>query len=200
MEHWLLQGMIMKQNLVIFDMDGTLFQTNEANYQAYTKAMVLCEISIPVNKDFFYQHCNGRSYRDFLPLLVPDITEAQIQQIHDKKTEIYPQYIQYVSLNHNLFSLIRSIHDTHYIALVTTATWENTSGILDHFHVMNEFDLVVTQKDVSHYKPDPEGFLKAMEYFHVKPEHTVIFEDSDVGIEAAKASGADYVRVAFGEV
>ena len=41
--------------------------------------------------------------------------------------------------------------------------------------------LFFTIDDVKNGKPDPEGFLKAMEYFKVKPENTIIFEDSDVG-------------------
>ena len=47
-----------------------------------------------------------------------------------------------------------------------------------------------TQEDIHKPKPDPEGFLLAMEHFGVTPADSVIFEDSDVGIEAARASGA----------
>ena len=48
---------------------------------------------------------------------------------------------------------------------------------------------------MSKKKPDPEGFLKAIEYFDVNPEDTVIFEDSDVGIQAALASGSQVVQI-----
>ena len=48
---------------------------------------------------------------------------------------------------------------------------------------------------VTKMKPNPEGYLKAMEYFKIKLEETIIFEDSDAGLEAAKSSGAFYYKV-----
>ena len=44
-------------------------------------------------------------------------------------------------------------------------------------------------------KPDPECYLTAMDYFKVKPEDTIIFEDSESGLKAAEASGAFYYKV-----
>lgn len=44
-------------------------------------------------------------------------------------------------------------------------------------------------------KPNPEGFLVAMNRAGVSRKNTLIFEDSDTGIEAAEKTGADYVRV-----
>ena len=46
------------------------------------------------------------------------------------------------------------------------------------------------QEDISVPKPDPEGFLIAMEYYNAKPSQCVIYEDSDVGIEAPNKTGA----------
>lgn len=55
--------------------------------------------------------------------------------------------------------------------------------------------ICLTQEDVMKMKPDPECYLKAMDYFKVKPEDTIIFEDSDAGLEAAAKSGAFYYKV-----
>jgi HAD superfamily hydrolase (TIGR01509 family) len=54
---------------------------------------------------------------------------------------------------------------------------------------------LVTQEDVINVKPDPEGFILAMKNFGIKSQDTIIFEDSLVGIEAAKKSGANYFIV-----
>ena len=77
---------------------------------------------------------------------------------------------------------------------MTTASKENCREILGALNIMDIFDLILTHDDIEKVKPDPEGFLKAMQYFKAKPEETIIFEDSDVGIEAAKQSGAFYYR------
>ncbi len=67
---------------------------------------------------------------------------------------------------------------------------KNTIELLDEFDIMHIFDLILTQEDIARTKPDPEGFLNAMQYFEIDPKRTIIFEDSEVGIKAAIASGA----------
>ena len=52
------------------------------------------------------------------------------------------------------------------------------------------FDYIITGDDIKNSKPDPEGFNKAIEYFEANPSDVVIFEDSDVGVEAARKTGA----------
>ena len=79
-------------------------------------------------------------------------------------------------------------------AVVTTASKENCYDILNQFGLVDLFDLILTHDDISKSKPDPEGFLKAMDYFDAKPTETIIFEDSEVGLEAAEKSGAYYYK------
>lgn len=62
--------------------------------------------------------------------------------------------------------------------------------ILNFYKVSERFDLSISQEDVSRPNPDSEVFLKVMEYFSVVPENTIIFEDSEDGIQAALESGA----------
>ena len=57
------------------------------------------------------------------------------------------------------------------------------------------FEFIISAEDVKNKKPDPEGFIKAMDYFNIIPENTIIFEDSNVGIEAAIKSGANVLKV-----
>ena len=53
---------------------------------------------------------------------------------------------------------------------------------------------MLTHDDIVNSKPDPEGFLKAMKFFNARPQETIIFEDSEVGLQAAERSGAFYYR------
>ena len=77
---------------------------------------------------------------------------------------------------------------------MTTASKENCTDILNKFQIYNLFDLILTQNDIKKTKPDPEGFVKAMNYFAAEPDETIIFEDSDVGLKAAQRSGAFYYK------
>ena len=81
------------------------------------------------------------------------------------------------------------------MAIVTTASRQNTIDILSYFGYGNTFGYLVTQEDITEVKPNPQGFILAMEHFDVMPSDTIIFEDSDVGIQAARAAGASVVAV-----
>lgn len=97
--------------------------------------------------------------------------------------------------NRLLFDMIQGLISTYHIALVTTASRKNALDILITFHRSDLFELILSQEDVMYKKPHPEGFLKAMAYFKIPPEKTIIFEDSDFGIAAASASAANYVKI-----
>ena len=55
---------------------------------------------------------------------------------------------------------------------------------IDHF-----FDFIVTADDVVHHKPEPETFLKCAELLNVDPEFCQVFEDGEMGMQAAKTAG-----------
>ncbi len=57
------------------------------------------------------------------------------------------------------------------------------------------FDIIIAQEDVARLKPDPECFFRAMEISGADAADTVIFEDSDTGLLAARASGACFMKV-----
>ncbi|MDO5311295.1 MAG: HAD family phosphatase [Clostridia bacterium] len=174
----------MKNKLAMFDMDGTLFDTRAVNYNAYKKALQL--VGGDVEYDFFLSNCYGKHYKDFVPYFT-----SEVEKVHDLKKDLYSCYLYTAVENTHLFSIMRSLREKdYYTALVTTASKKNVMDLLSCFGRENEFDLIVTQENVSKNKPDPEAYLYAMEHFSIAPENSIIFEDSKTGIAAAEASGA----------
>jgi HAD superfamily hydrolase (TIGR01509 family) len=57
------------------------------------------------------------------------------------------------------------------------------------------FPVVVTPEDVAHGKPAPDMFLLAAQRMGVVPEHCLVFEDAEPGVQAAVAAGMQFVRV-----
>ncbi|MBO4679362.1 MAG: HAD family phosphatase [Lachnospiraceae bacterium] len=176
----------MKTKLAIFDLDGTLFNTDNVNYKAYREA--LRPYGLELDREYFVKYCNGRHYKEFVPKIMGN--SDHLEEVHDKKKEYYKMFLDEAVMNSHLFAIIDAIRDSYYTAVVTTASRKNVEDILGRFGVRDSFDYCITQEDIHKPKPDPEGFLLAMEHFNVEPKDTVIFEDSDVGIEAARASGA----------
>ena len=172
-----------KNKLAIFDLDGTLFDTKMVNYLAYNKALEKYNISI--DYDYFCKNCNGKKYTQFMPL-IHNFTEEELKDIHKNKKDLYSTYLDKAICNEHLFNIIDCIKNDYYIALVTTASKKNTYEILDKFNKKDVFDYILTQDDIKNPKPDPEGFLKAIEHYGIAKEDVIIFEDSNVGVEAAK--------------
>ena len=201
----------MKEKLVMFDMDGTLYDTVGSNYYAYKEALEQCDYTLDC--EFFANVCFGHNYKTFVPLIIKDnlkgeyigqeldaqvkerVTEELLEKVHEVKKEVYQKYFDEIRVNEGLINLIKRIKYNTNVALVTTASKKNVYDILEHFHHVDLFDYIFTQEDVKEQKPDPTCYIVAMEHFGVKPEESYIYEDSDVGLKAAYKSGANVIKV-----
>jgi len=183
----------MKTKLAIFDLDGTLFDTYEVNFSSYE--MALKEEGYTLDRGFYKSRCNGKHYKEYLPLIIDKPSNDLMERIHCRKKMLYPTFLSHAKENKHLLLLIQLIRSDYHIALVTTASKANCMSLLEYHNISSSFELILTQEDVTNMKPDPEGFLKTINYFGTTPEDTLIFEDSDSGIEAAKKCGASILSV-----
>ena len=173
-------------------MDGTLFDTTEVNCRSYIEASRIAGYNIDV--DDFKTIYTGKNYKEFLPAL--GITDfCAMERIHSMKKQLYSQYLYAAKKNLALFDLIYAIRAQYIIALATTASKKNTMDILRYFDVEYLFEIIITQESTNNLKPDPECYLLAMEFAGIGSEHTIIFEDSEVGLLAAKRSGAYPIHI-----
>ena len=177
---------------IITDFDGTLVDTFEANFRAYQKSFGECGIVLTEEK---YRECFGLRFDDFMSSMsVCD--EQKACRIKELKKEFYPQFFEYLVPNLTLIELIDSFHQLGgKTAIASTARKENLMNAVDALDLNKYFDVILAGIYVKKGKPDPEIYNKAMETLGVKPEETLIFEDSDIGLGAAIASGAKYIRV-----
>lgn len=176
----------MKKQLALFDLDGTLYDTRKVNFFSYQKALE--QFGYTMDYEYFATRCNGRHYTTFLPEIMGN--ETHMEDVHELKKKYYGDFLSETAENKHLFEIIHAICNKYYIVLVTTASKKNSEDILKYHNRLEEFDLIISQEDVKKKKPDPEGFCKAMDHYNISKENTIIFEDSDVGIEAAEKSGA----------
>ena len=176
----------------LFDFDGTLFNTSDINYFSYSQA--LKEVGAELKREYFDEKCDGRNYKEFVPALV-DYDDEKVEIVHKRKQELYSENLDKVKVNEELFDIIKGLKGDYTIAIVTTASRKCVLEMLSATNKKDIFDLLVCGDDVTNYKPDPECYLLAMSKIGVKPENTIIFEDSRYGIEAGLASGASVYAV-----
>lgn len=177
---------------IITDFDGTLVDTFEANLRAYQKAFHEVGITLTAAK---YRECFGFRFERFMTAMaiMDDNVAAQIKE---HKKLYYPEYFGYLKPNTALINLIAGIKAMGgKTAIASTARKENLMNVVNYLGIAHHFDLIYAGIDVKQGKPDPEIYLKSMAALGVTPAETLIFEDSQVGIDAAKASGAQYMIV-----
>ena len=181
--------------LICVDLDGTLLDTIPANAASYRAALE--EQGFTVTDEYYAQYCNGGYYKQFLrPLMGGDPAPEAVERVHDRKKELYSSCLPMVRPNTSLLAILQTMKAAgHDLACVTTGSRKNATEVLEHFGLRELFGLIVTGEDVEKQKPDPEGYCRAMEHFHVTPADTMIFEDSGIGLTAANASGARVFRV-----
>ena len=177
---------------IICDFDGTLADTFAANCHAYQQAfgeqgLTLTEVA--------YRAAFGLRYDDFMRLM--DIHNPQIAQaIQERKKELYPQSFHLLRPNKRLLDFVRTMHNSGVkTAIASTARKENLQNVVAYLGIEKDFDLIQSGNDVRHGKPDPEIYIRVMEALQVRPEETLIFEDTEIGLQAAQASGAQCIQV-----
>lgn len=183
----------MKIKLLLLDFDGTLANTGRANAVSYIEA--LREEGINIDMEEYRRKYFGLRCPEFLTDI--GITDPERQQrIRMRKVEIYPTHFDLVTLNEPLWNFVQDFRSKGGRAwIVSTGHPANIGNVMRHLGLEGGIDGILSSDDVVRSKPAPDCFLKAMEIEGVTPAETLIFEDSEIGLAAAEASGAGYFKV-----
>lgn len=175
-----------------FDLDGTLVDTHEANYEAYKRALADHGVDITFND---FKRTIGMQAKDFLPKLAPNLDKDAHEAIAHLKAGYYKDLIHLSTLNKALHGFMHSMSEHYTTALVTTAKHANAMAVLEYHEIKGYFDHIITANDVVKSKPAPDGYILALERTGLKASEVIAFEDSDVGRQAAEAAGISVVMV-----
>jgi HAD superfamily hydrolase (TIGR01509 family) len=121
-----------------------------------------------------------------------------IQRIGEAKEALYRQHVRQQGISF-LPGALKWLHMLHRKgwgqAIASAAPRANIETILDVLHASECFEAIVSADDVHRGKPDPEVFLIAATKLGVAPEHCIVVEDAEHGIEAARAAGMKSIGV-----
>ena len=183
----------MQLKLLILDFDGTLADTRRANAAAYIAA--LKEVGYTLTEEEYLGRYFGMRCPEFMRSIGFRSPE-EIDRLRRRKIELYPAFFSSVKLNRPLWEFSQQFRaQGGKVWIVSTGQPDNLRNAMRYLGLEGGFDGLLTGDDVVRHKPAPDAFLEAMSRAGCQSGETLIFEDSAVGIEAARLSGAPYVVV-----
>lgn len=178
---------------LIFDCDGTLVDTMPAHYEAWCAA--LAPVGIEFSRDRFYSLA-GVPTVTIVEMLAREqrvICDA-VATAHDKDQRFLPLIDRAVPID-LVVAIARREHGRRKLAVASGGFRWVVERTLEVAQIAPLFDAVVTAEDVKRGKPAPDVFLRAAELLAVEPAKCIVYEDADLGLEAARAAGMACVDI-----
>jgi beta-phosphoglucomutase family hydrolase len=184
---------------VLWDLDGTLFDSGEYHLQAWQETMTARGLGI--TREAFLSTFGQRNDNVLRDLLGPATSMATIEEISVAKEARYREILaaQGATLTPGTGCWLARLRAAGWRqAVASSAPWLNVEAMLRALGVLHDFDALVSGDDVRESKPAPEIFLLAAHKLGVPPARCVVVEDSPAGIEAARRAGMRSVGVGAG--
>ena len=183
---------------VLFDMDGTLFQTEELHAEVLRAMARDWRIRPPFPPHELEERCKGMADRQVLEMarswqgFPAGMDEATfVGEKNRRLLEVIPHCPRQTWSAPAMEEFLRHTRQHGLLlAVVTSSERVITDQLLQCSGLLPLFDLVITLQDVRFAKPHPWPYLMAMHQLGLGPRDTLVFEDSAPGLMAARAAGA----------
>ncbi|WP_131975404.1 beta-phosphoglucomutase family hydrolase [Cricetibacter osteomyelitidis] len=175
---------------LIFDMDGTLIDSMTCHAKAWEKVGEV--IGYPLSGDVMYQFAGASVHtiaRETMKKYGVPITEESVNRVVQLKRDFGREILQKEAALLPAFKVVAHFHGKKPLALGTGSLKEITQMLMTKLDLHQYFNAVVTAEDVTKHKPHPETFLRCAELIQQKPAQCLVFEDADLGVQAALAGG-----------
>lgn len=182
--------------LVIFDMDGLMFATEQVNYRAFTEVV----------KEEGYTP-TFEQYAGFLGMNAQDIQKkyyiyygenVDAAGIYKKVGQRSKQIIKEegVPEKEGLRELLQAVKEKNILtAVASSSDTEIIKDYLEKTGLTKDFDMILSSKDVKRGKPFPDIFLEICRKFNVKTGETLVLEDSANGVQAALSGNIPVINI-----
>lgn len=172
-----------KYELLAFDFDGTLFDTEETLFKAYQLAYF--DLGFEITYEMF-KKVKGFSVCDFNEIMG---VKADIEKLKKLKSRYYAQFSTLAKPNKYLINLLKNYNS----AIVTSAKLTDIQPLLKKYDLNPNY--LVSQEDVRKYKPAPDCYNILLEQSGFSCEKVLAFEDSRPGFVSARTAGIDCVEI-----
>jgi len=172
---------------LIFDLDGTL--SNSLPVHVETWKLVGEKYGFDFDPQIIHE-MTGRPTIEFARHIVEryKIDEAPETLVRLKQHSFWDLAYKLKPVE-EVMDLLSAHHGKMPVAVGTGASRKSAEVQLEALRIRDYFDVIVSADDVEKHKPHPETFLKCAEQMNVEPQFCQVFEDGDLGIDAARKAG-----------
>lgn len=178
-----------KDCAVIFDCDGVMFDSRQANINFYNH--LLNRFKLPAMKEkqvpFIHMHTADESVR-YLFRETNFLKEAQAYRMNMD----YTPFLKDMVIEPGLKNLLRWLSPGSGLAVATNRS-NTIEAVIDGNGLNGFFDIVVSSLDVKNPKPHPESLLKIFDFFEIGPAQALYVGDSPVDQETAQAADTPFI-------
>lgn len=177
----------------IFDCDGTVVDSMPLHYQAWSRTLAEWNCTFP--EELFYSW-GGKP----ISKIVADLNEIQglsmpVEEVATRKEALYHEMLPQLQVIPAVVEHVLSAYGHKRLAVASGGRHSSVAGALSAVGLLDKFETLVCSEDYTHGKPAPDCFLIAAQRLGVPPAECVVFEDTQLGIDAAIAAGMAWVRV-----
>jgi beta-phosphoglucomutase family hydrolase len=172
---------------LIFDMDGTLVDSMPLHLDAW---QITCEeFQLSFDRALLNSY-GGIPTRKIVAMLAEQQgVTIDIDAFVRRKIDLYLQHIGEVTLFPAMAELVRAQYGKIPMGIGTGAPRDQAQQILRNTGLDALIPVLISADDVQNHKPNPDTFLKVAERLGVAPHRCLVFEDTEIGIQAGKAAG-----------
>ncbi len=174
---------------LIFDMDGTLVDSGQLHEFAWTA--MLTRYGIPIDRSFM-RSLAGVPTKGTIQILLEKFSlkvQASLDEMNDYKEQLVHENMHKYVKPTALLEVAQKYHGLKPMAIGTGAYTQEAKTILNICGLDKYVSVIVGADQVQNPKPAPDTFLLCAELLNVNPKNCVVFEDSQLGLQAAASAG-----------
>ncbi len=187
------QNLNSKIRCVIYDCDGVLFDSFEANTRLYNDlcAMVGRRSLKQEEMDYVHTHTVFEAIH-FIFGGGNDREKKALEILQGKQIDL-KNYVHYLKMEPHLLETLGRLKEREMLRAINTNRTTSMKYIMERFDLWPYFEMVVTALDVKNPKPHPESIEKILTAFRLKKEEAVFVGDSEVDKQTAESSGVSFI-------
>jgi beta-phosphoglucomutase len=169
---------------LLFDFNGTLSDDEQIQCQIYQE--IFAEAGKPLGKAQYFAELAGLSDPEIVRTW---LGEERPELVAERVSRYQARAADGSTVGPAAREAVRYAAKRAQLAVVSGAARVEIESVLTSAGLAELVSLVVAADDVEAGKPDPEGYIRALELLDRRPDEAVAFEDSEAGVAAAKAAG-----------